>query len=255
MGFVERFKHPAVPREVGVLIRSHPRSVLHIPEAIELLVGDRLDVRRDLRVGYCTNQFAQANRHDQYLLFWDPVPPIVAVTFFEPRYHSDPMILQYGHRVLAQHPVDVTFFFVPQIVQALRHDELGGSFRVQRQTSSTLACPTGYVRRFIFETAKISQLFCHQIIWNMKANCYKGDAAEEVRWLKRRGQLQRFNTLYQEDPMKPILDDMILGIVNSLSGSEKETYDCEFNFFREVTSISGKLKPFIKKTKAEKKVR
>ena len=55
--------------------------------------------------------------------------------------------------------------------------------------------------------------------------------------------------------MKPILDDMILGIVNSLSGSEKETYDCEFNFFGEVTSISGKLKPFIKKTKAEKKVR
>ena len=42
------------------------------------------------------------------------------------------MILQYGHRVLAQHPVDVTFFYVPQIVQALRHDELGESFRVQR---------------------------------------------------------------------------------------------------------------------------
>lgn len=203
VGFVERFKHPAVPREVGALIRSHPRSVLHIPEAIELLVGDRLDARRDLR----------------HLLFWDPVPPIVAVTFFEPRYHSDPMILQYAHRVLAQHPVDVTFFFVPQIVQALRHDELG------------------YVGRFIFETAKISQLFCHQIIWNMKANCYKGDAAEE------------------EDLMKPILDDIIHGIVNSLSGSEKDTYDREFNFFGEVTSISGKLKPYIKKTKAEKKAK
>lgn len=54
--------------------------------------------------------------------------------------------------------------------------------------------------------------------------------------------------------MKPILDDIILGIVNSLSGSEKDTYDCEFNFFGEVTSISGKLKPYIKKTKAEKKV-
>jgi phosphatidylinositol 4-kinase len=38
----------------------------------------------------------------------------------------------------------------------------------------------GYVERFIFEAAKISQLFCHQIIWNMKANCYKDDAAEVV---------------------------------------------------------------------------
>ncbi len=72
------------------------------------------------------------------------------------------MILQYAHRVLEQHPVDLTFFFVPQVVQALRYDELG------------------YVARFIFETAKISQLFCHQIIWNMKANCYKDDGGEIV---------------------------------------------------------------------------
>ncbi len=39
---------------------------------------------------------------------------------------------------------------------------------------------SGYVARFIFETAKISQLFCHQIIWNMKANCYRDDAGEVV---------------------------------------------------------------------------
>lgn len=38
----------------------------------------------------------------------------------------------------------------------------------------------GYIMQFIFETAKVSQLFCHQIIWNMKANCYKDDAAEIV---------------------------------------------------------------------------
>ena len=44
-----------------------------------------------------------------------------------------------------------------------------------------LTIKIGYVERFIFETAKISQLFCHQIIWNMKANCYKDDAAEVVR--------------------------------------------------------------------------
>jgi phosphatidylinositol 4-kinase len=36
------------------------------------------------------------------------------------------------------------------------------------------------VSQFVLETAKISQLFCHQIIWNMKANCYKDDSAEVV---------------------------------------------------------------------------
>jgi phosphatidylinositol 4-kinase len=47
---------------------------------------------------------------------------------------------------------------------------------------------------------------------------------------------------------------MIHDIVESLSGSERDFYDREFGFFGEVTSISGKLKPYIKKPKSEKKV-
>lgn len=115
----------------------------------------------------------------QYLLLWNPVPPIIANTFFERRFNSDPLILQYAHRVLAQHPVELTFFFIPQVVQALRYDDLGkqGFFLIPRSQPKPFS---GYVARFIFETAKISQLFCHQIIWNMKANCYKDDAAEIV---------------------------------------------------------------------------
>jgi len=54
--------------------------------------------------------------------------------------------------------------------------------------------------------------------------------------------------------MKPILDRMIHDIAESLSGSERDFYDREFSFFNEVTSISGKLKPYIKKPKPEKKV-
>lgn len=54
--------------------------------------------------------------------------------------------------------------------------------------------------------------------------------------------------------MKPLLDRMIDMIVQGLSGKAKAFYDLEFDFFDEVTSISGKLKPFIKKSKPEKKV-
>jgi hypothetical protein len=43
-------------------------------------------------------------------------------------------------------------------------------------------------------------------------------------------------------------------VIKSLSGDARLFYDREFSFFHEVTSISGKLKPFIKKTKPEKKV-
>ena len=65
-------------------------------------------------------------------------------------------------RALESHSVDVTFFYVPQIVQTLRHDALG------------------YVERYIIETAKFSQLFAHQIIWNMKANVYKDEDSQIV---------------------------------------------------------------------------
>lgn len=54
------------------------------------------------------------------------MPPVIAITFFE-KYSGHPHLLQYAHRVLEQHPVDLTFFFVPQVVQALRFDGLGES--------------------------------------------------------------------------------------------------------------------------------
>lgn len=88
--------------------------------------------------------------------------PITAVTLFVPAYQNHPFVIQYAMRTLEFHSVDVTFFYVPQIVQTLRYDALG------------------YVERYILETAQFSQLFAHQIIWNMKANSYKDDNAQVV---------------------------------------------------------------------------
>lgn len=55
--------------------------------------------------------------------------------------------------------------------------------------------------------------------------------------------------------MKPLLEAMINNIIASLSGAARSFYDREFSFFNEITSISGKLRPYIKKTKPEKKVK
>lgn len=201
----ERFKNPIVANEITRLVRYAPKAVVDVPEALAYFLGDKYEpsIRQSLK----------------WLLLWDPVPPIQAIDYFQPRYGNQPLILQYAMRVLELHPVELVFFFVPQVVQALRFDALG------------------YVERFIFETSKISQLFSHQMIWNMKANTYKDDNAEEP------------------DSMKPQLDRMTDMIVADMSTKAAAFYEREFSFFGDVTSISGKLKPFIKKSKAEKKAK
>lgn len=89
----------------------------------------------------------------------------------------------------------------------------------------------------------------------MKANCYKDDTSETVRSAPFPAiACCDGGIIYQEDPMKPQLDEVTDRVVASLSGEAKEFYDREFGFFEKVTSISGTLRPYIKKEKSEKKV-
>ncbi|KAI1414806.1 hypothetical protein F5Y13DRAFT_197338 [Hypoxylon sp. FL1857] len=200
---VSRFSIPAVHNEVRWLLLNFPARAIVEPEALPILLGGELppDVRFQLK----------------YLLFWAPVNPVTAVTYFLPAYRNHPFLIQYAMRALEYHSVDVTFFYVPQIVQSLRFDALG------------------YVERYIIETAQFSQLFAHQIIWNMKANSYKDDDATIP------------------DAIKPALDKVMEKMIGSFSDEDRNFYEREFTFFDEVTSISGKLKPLIKRDKPEKK--
>ncbi|PHH63780.1 hypothetical protein CDD81_5437 [Ophiocordyceps australis] len=198
-----RFYMPRLHREVRLLLLGMPDKAVSEPEALPLLFGGQLpdDVNSQLK----------------YLLYWQPVNPLTAVTMFAPSYKDHPLIIQYAMRTLESHTVDVTFFYVPQIVQTLRYDSLG------------------YVERFILETAQFSQLFAHQIIWNMKANSYKDDDSQVP------------------DDMKPTLDRVMGRMVQSLTVQDCQFYEREFSFFDEVTGISGKLKPLIKRPKPDKK--
>ncbi|KAF9190169.1 phosphatidylinositol-4- kinase, partial [Haplosporangium sp. Z 767] len=198
-----RFKNNAIPSELGRLLGSDPFAAVHDADAIQILLGE--------------GTFRYTAAQLKYLVFWQPVPSITAISYFQPAFHNNPMVLQYAMRSLEDSPVEVVFFYVPQIVQALRHDNLG------------------YVEKYIMRAAKVSQLFAHQIIWNMKANMFKDNKCEVP------------------DALKPTLDRIISNIVNSLSGEDKSFYEREFAFFNQVTSISGTLMPLVKKTKAEKK--
>ncbi|KAF2810160.1 phosphatidylinositol 4-kinase-like protein STT4 [Mytilinidion resinicola] len=200
---VQRFQSRKLFEDVRWLLLNFPQKVLNEPESLEILLGVALpsDVSFQLK----------------YLLYWASVNPITAVTYFLPAYENHPFIIQYAMKALESHSVDITFFYVPQIVQTLRYDGLG------------------YVERYIIETAKFSQLFAHQIIWNMKANAYKDEDSQIP------------------DPVKPTLDKVTESLISSFAKSDRLFYEREFSFFNEVTGISGKLRPFIKSPKAEKK--
>lgn len=198
-----RFASAKLANDVRTLLLRYPEKAIGEPDALQILIGPSLpsDVSFQLK----------------YLLYWAPVNPITAVTYFLPEFNNHPFIVQYAMRALESHSVEVNFFYVPQIVQTLRYDVLG------------------YVQRYILETAKFSQLFAHQIIWNMTANAFKDEDSSI------------------EDSLKPTLDIVKDRIVNSFSGTDKGFYEREFSFFNEITNISGKLRPFIKKSKPEKK--
>lgn len=195
------------------LIREEPARAVAIPEAVPLMV----------------EQLAEATAFElKHLLYWAPVPPITAISYLLPTDRGpeasspsslSPLVLQYAMRSLGHFPIQVVFFYVPQLVQALRYDTLG------------------YVEGFILTTARVSQRFAHQILWNMQANAYKDDDS----------------TI--EDELKPSLDHLSSSIVSSLSGEDKAFYEREFSFFTQVTGISGKLKPYIRRSKQEKKAK
>lgn len=107
----KRFQSPRLHASVRKLLLNYPEKVVHIPEAVQIILGD--GVPSDVGVQL------------KYLLYWAPLDPISATIYFLPSYSNNAFILQYAMRALESHSVDTTFFYVPQIVQALRWDALG----------------------------------------------------------------------------------------------------------------------------------
>ncbi|CCF58901.1 hypothetical protein KAFR_0F03050 [Kazachstania africana CBS 2517] len=203
VNIVQRYSSKKLRQALISLVSQKPLLCAGVPRALDsFLIG-------------MANSSTKTALHA--VLYWAPVSPLKSINLFLPEWNANSFILQYSIFSLESHDVNVTFFYVPQIVQCLRYDR------------------SGYVEKLILDTAKISVLFSHQIIWNMLANSYKGDEG------------------VIEDEIKPRLDHVRKMMLSTFSKSHYGFYKKEFDFFNEVTGISGKLKPFIKKSKAEKK--
>ncbi|PVV03814.1 hypothetical protein BB560_001688 [Smittium megazygosporum] len=199
------------------------------PRALPMIEGPKYDdnkLQPDQKDAYraaelitsTVKESGKTFRELKFLMYWAPIHPITAINILSSPLIKEPLIQQYAIKALENFPVDVTFFNIPQLVQALRYD---------RQ---------GYTELAIIEASKISQLFAHQIIWNIKANSFRDEEGT-----------------IPDETLKPILDRITNRIINDLSGEDKKFFEKEFNFFNKITAISGSLKPYIKKPKSEKK--
>jgi len=61
--------------------------------------------------------------------------------------------------------------------------------------------------------------------------------------------------LIQPDALQPILERIELALVESFGDDDRRYFEKEFDFFKQVTGISGALKPYIRRPKSERKVR
>uniref|UniRef100_F1KPV3 1-phosphatidylinositol 4-kinase n=1 Tax=Ascaris suum TaxID=6253 RepID=F1KPV3_ASCSU len=187
---------------VQELLIHAPEAVSHIPDALVLLIAD----------GKILEEKTEDLKTLSHVLTWAPCSPVTALSLLGARqYPTHPITVQYAVRVLRSYPPDVLLQYIPQLVQAIRHDTMG------------------YVAELIVWLAGHSQLLAHQLLWNMQTNLYKDEDSKEK----------------DPDLFEP-LTDLINKIISQLEGAAKKFYDAEFSTFKRITDISGTIKPYPK---------
>ena len=179
-------------------VRTYPEEVCHIPRALDFfLTAESLE-----------NDSSELT----WILTWARVSPIKALSLLCQRnLPIHPLTAQFAVRVLNSYPADAVLFYIPQLVQATRWDDLG------------------FTAEFIRKISNRSNLVAHQLIWNMDVNMYRDEDGTD------------------KDPvMYKILESLRSTIVTGFDSRAKDFYAREFEFFKEVTSVSGKIKNYPK---------
>jgi phosphatidylinositol 4-kinase len=78
-------------------------------------------------------------------------------------------------RVLKHCPPDTLLFYIPQLVQSVRHDAVCFIF----VTTLYYFLQLGFVSEFIIWACGHSQILAHQLLWNMTTNMYMDDESKQ----------------------------------------------------------------------------
>ncbi|EJW76008.1 hypothetical protein WUBG_13084, partial [Wuchereria bancrofti] len=98
---------------VQELLVNSPELVMDLPEALSLMLGE----------GRILEEKVEDLKILSHILTWAICDPVMALSLLGPRqYPAHPITVQYAVRVLRSYPPDVLLLYIPQLVQALRHD-------------------------------------------------------------------------------------------------------------------------------------
>ncbi|KAG6449776.1 hypothetical protein O3G_MSEX006205 [Manduca sexta] len=199
----ERLKNDAIVAEIRRKVQAQPVAVCHIPQALKYLVT--------------TDTLLNDAQELVHMVTWARVSPVEALSYFSRQYPPHPLSAQAAVDTLTSYPASTLLLYIPQLVQALRHDTMG------------------YVAELIKSLAKKSQVVAHQLIWNMHTNMYTDEE------------------MHNKDPaLFDILENLTKCILDTLSGPAKAFYEREFDFFSQITNISGIIRPFPKGTERKR---
>ena len=98
-----------------------------------------------------------------------------------------------------------------QLMQTLRNNDLKHS-----------------MKEFVVFCVEKSSLVAHQFIWNMRANEYRFDPEGRAE--------------HKDKGLYDTCKDLKQTIVDKFNPAQKEFYEREFSFFKDITQISAKIK-------------
>uniref|UniRef100_A0A5B7AN74 1-phosphatidylinositol 4-kinase n=1 Tax=Davidia involucrata TaxID=16924 RepID=A0A5B7AN74_DAVIN len=151
----------------------------------------------------------------QQLPHWAACSITQALEFLTPSYKGHPRVMAYVLRVLESYPPERVTFFMPQLVQALRYDE------------------GRLVEGYLLRATHRSDIFAHILIWHLQGETCVPESGKEA--------VSGKNSSFQE--LLPIVRQRI---IDGFTPKARDLFQREFDFFEQVTSISGVLFPLPK---------
>ncbi|KAI5402557.1 phosphatidylinositol 4-kinase alpha 1 [Lathyrus oleraceus] len=189
-----------VKTEVTQLVQAHIMDVRNIPEALPYFITPKAVDDNSVLL--------------QQLPHWAPCSITQALEFLTPAYKGHPRVMAYVLRVLESYPPERVTFFMPQLVQTLRHDD--GKL----------------VEGYLLRAAQRSDIFAHILIWHLQGETVP-EAGKDPTSVKNGSFLELLPAVRQH-------------IIDGFNPKALDIFKREFDFFDKVTSISGVLYPLPK---------